>query len=52
MLWKQKARIQWLKEGEQNKKKSHRSAIYHRGANKILGIKDDEGSSVQTYQES
>jgi len=49
MLWKQKYRIQWLKEGEHNTKKFHKSAIDHRGDNKILSIKDDQGSSVQNH---
>jgi len=40
-LWKKKSRIQWLKEGEKNTKFFHRSAIDHKGANKILRIKDD-----------
>ena len=51
VLWKKKSRIQWLKESEQNTKFFHRSTIDHRGANKILSIKDDQGTSVQTHQE-
>lgn len=45
-LWKQKSRIQWIKEGEKNTKFFHISAIDHRCANKILRIKDDQGTSV------
>eukprot|EP00253_Pinus_taeda_P018446 PITA_18446 len=43
-LWKQKSRIQWLKEGEQNTKFFHRSALDYRSANKILEIKNKEGN--------
>ena len=50
-LWKQKSRIQWLKEVEKNTNFFHGSAIDHRGANKILRIKDDQGTSVQTHNE-
>eukprot|EP00253_Pinus_taeda_P029908 PITA_29908 len=48
---RKKSRIQWLKEGEKNTKFFHRSTIDHRSANKILRIKDDQGTSVQTHHE-
>jgi len=50
-LWKQKSRIQWLKEGEQNTKFFHRSALDYRGANKILFLNNEEGETFQSHQE-
>jgi len=49
-LWKQKSRIQWLKEREQNTKFFHRSALDYRGANKILNLKNDQGDILQNHQ--
>jgi len=50
-LWKQNSWIQWLKEGEQNTKFFHRSAMDHRGANKILSLKSEQGATLRTHQE-
>lgn len=50
-LWKQKSRVQWLKEGEQNMKFFHRSTMDHRGANKILSLKDEQGTTIQTSRD-
>lgn len=51
ILWKQKSRIQWLKEGEKNTKFFHLLAIDHRSANKILRIKDEQWTSFQRHHE-
>ena len=40
-LWKEKSHIQWIKEGEQNTKFFHRSAMDYGGANKILSLKNE-----------
>jgi hypothetical protein len=38
ILWRQKSRVQWLKEGEKNTKFFHRSRISRRTQNRILKI--------------
>jgi len=50
-LWRQKSRIQWLKEGERNTAFFHRSTIQHRMTNRINAIKTDEGNHVRTQDE-
>ena len=45
-FWKQKYRIQWLKEWEQNSKFFHYSIIQHRHNNKITSIKDDHDTTI------
>eukprot|EP00253_Pinus_taeda_P028466 PITA_28466 len=50
-LWKQKSRVLWLKEGEQNTKNFHRSAIDYRNANKILELKNDEGGILRNHND-
>eukprot|EP00253_Pinus_taeda_P001635 PITA_01635 len=49
-LWRQKSRIQWLKEGEQNTKFFHRSTLDYRGVNKILSLKNDQGECIENHQ--
>eukprot|EP00253_Pinus_taeda_P028175 PITA_28175 len=50
-LWKQKSRILWLKEGEQNTKFFHRSAMDYRSTNKILELKNSEGEILKNHNE-
>eukprot|EP00253_Pinus_taeda_P013888 PITA_13888 len=50
-LWKQKSRVLWLKEGEQNTKFFHRSAIDYRNANKILELKNSEGEILINHKD-
>ena len=38
-FWRQRSRINWLKEGDQNTKFFHLSTLKHRENNRILGIK-------------
>ena len=51
ILWKQKSRIQWLKEGEQNTKFFHRSTLDYTGANKILKLNNEAGETIQNHKE-
>eukprot|EP00253_Pinus_taeda_P008568 PITA_08568 len=50
-LWKQKLRVLWLKEGEQNTKFFHRSAMDYRNANKILELKSSEGGILRNHKD-
>eukprot|EP00253_Pinus_taeda_P035656 PITA_35656 len=50
-LWKQKSRVLWLKEGEQNTKFFHRSAIDYRNANKILELKNNNGEILRNHND-
>eukprot|EP00253_Pinus_taeda_P007744 PITA_07744 len=50
-LWKQKSRIQWLKEGEMNTKFFHRSALDCRSSNRILELKNDTGEILKNHNE-
>eukprot|EP00253_Pinus_taeda_P028088 PITA_28088 len=50
-LWKQKSRIQWLREGEQNTKFFHRSALDHRSANRILELKNNAGEILKNHND-
>lgn len=46
ILWKQKSRINWLREGERNTKFFHQAMIQHRQRNRILSIKNEEGERI------
>ena len=41
-FWRQRSRINWLKEGDQNSKFFHLSTLRHRASNKIFGLKIDQ----------
>eukprot|EP00253_Pinus_taeda_P017458 PITA_17458 len=51
IFWKQKSRVQWLKEGERNTKFFHRSTIANRTHNRISSIKNEDGQIQQTHEE-
>ena len=51
IFWKQKSRVQWLKEGERNTKFLHRSTIANRTHNMISSIKDEDGQIYQSHEE-
>eukprot|EP00253_Pinus_taeda_P021967 PITA_21967 len=51
ILWRQKSRIQWLKEGEHNTKKFRRSALDYRSSNKILEMRNGNGESVKNHHD-
>lgn len=43
MLWMQKARAQWINDGDRNTKYYHTKALLHRRRNNISMLKDDNG---------
>eukprot|EP00253_Pinus_taeda_P036671 PITA_36671 len=43
IFWRQKSRVQWLKEGEHNTRFFHRSTMANRAHNRISSIKDEDG---------
>jgi hypothetical protein len=49
ILWKQKSRIQWLKEGERNTKFFHRATIQRRHSNKITHLITEEGETLHSH---
>ena len=51
ILWKQKSRVQWLKEGEKNAKFFHRPAIDYKQTNKIICLKDEQGNSYESHKD-
>jgi hypothetical protein len=53
MLWLQRSRITWMKEGDKNTKMFHQKAVWRARKNKIKKLKDAEGiwKEDQTYME-
>jgi hypothetical protein len=51
ILWKQKSRVQWLKEGDKNSKFFHRSMIHRRFINRITKLEDNQGNTILTHRE-
>eukprot|EP00253_Pinus_taeda_P005412 PITA_05412 len=51
VLWRQKSRIRWLKEGEKNTKFFHRSTIQRRMRNNISQIINEQGEKMETQEE-
>jgi len=43
IFWRQKSRVQWLKEGEQNTRFFHRSTIANKTHNRISTILNEDG---------
>ncbi|XP_042950313.1 uncharacterized protein LOC122282426 [Carya illinoinensis] len=50
VMWRQRSRIQWLKEGDQNTRFFHSSASMRRKRNTIQGLKDDQGHLTEGAQ--
>eukprot|EP00253_Pinus_taeda_P015937 PITA_15937 len=46
VLWRQKSRIKWLREGERNTKFFHQAMIHHRQRNRIFSIKNEGGERI------
>lgn len=51
ILWKQKFRIRWLKEGEKNIKFFDRSMVQCRHHNHISSIKSNQGQRLTEHQD-
>ena len=43
IFWRQKSRVQWLKEGEHNSRFCHKSTMANRAHNRISSINDKDG---------
>jgi len=50
IFWRQKSRVQWLKEGERNTIFFHRSTMANRAHNRISSIKNEEGQIHQSHE--
>ena len=48
MLWLQRSRITWLKEGDRNTRFFHQKAVWRARKNKIRKLKDAEGVWQET----
>ena len=51
ILWRQKSRITWLKEGERNTKFFHKSTIQRRMQNRIPHITNQQGAQTEQQEE-
>lgn len=51
ILWKQKSRVQWLREGERNSKFFHKAMIQHHQRNRIFSIKNTRGQRITQHKE-
>jgi len=51
ILWRKKSRVQWLKEGEKNKKFFHRAMVHRRLINKITHLEDGHGNPIKKHNQ-
>eukprot|EP00253_Pinus_taeda_P025821 PITA_25821 len=51
IFWKQKSRVQWLKEGKRNTNFFHRSTMVNREHSRIFAIIKEDGQLLQTHEE-
>jgi exonuclease III len=51
ILWKQKSRVQWLREGERNTKFFHRTVIQRRHINRITHLQSEEGVTIHSHED-
>jgi len=49
IVWKQKSRVQWLKEGEKNTKFFHRAMMHRRHINRINHLEDSQGNLTRDH---
>eukprot|EP00253_Pinus_taeda_P019478 PITA_19478 len=50
-FWRQKPKIQWIKEGERNTKFFHKSTMAHMAHNRITKIKDFQGVELVSHKD-
>lgn len=50
VLWRQKSRIRWLKEGEKNTKFFHKTTVQRRMRNQISQVNNAQGVKVETQE--
>eukprot|EP00253_Pinus_taeda_P025653 PITA_25653 len=50
ILWRQKSRIKWLREGEKNTKFFHNTTVQRRMHNLISHIQNEQGERVETHE--
>lgn len=50
-FWRQKSRVQWLKEGEHTTRFFHRSTMENIAHNRISSIKDEGGNLLNSHEE-
>jgi hypothetical protein len=51
MMWLQRSRITWLKEGDRNTKLFHRKAVWRAKKNRIKKLKQDDGNWCTNQRE-
>jgi exonuclease III len=51
ILWRQKSRVQWLKEGERNTKFFHKAMTHRRHINRITQLEDDQGNPIRDHDQ-
>jgi hypothetical protein len=51
ILWKQKYRVRWLKEGDRNKKLFHNSLLQRRNQKRITNISQSSGERVDSAED-
>jgi hypothetical protein len=51
MLWLQRSRIEWLREGDRNTRFFHNKAVWRAKKNRIKSLKDEDGVVQNTPTE-
>ena len=51
IFWRQKSRVEWIKEGERHTRFFHKSTMDHRSHNRILKLKYTQGKQLNTHKE-
>ena len=51
ILWKQKSRIRWLKEGDRNTKFFHRTTIQRQHTNRITSLTSANGDPLHSHED-
>lgn len=51
MLWRQKSKVRWLKDGEKNTKFFHRTTVQRRMHNHIAFINNKQGERLEKHEE-